>query len=139
MINRIQWLENLIEKANKYIKQLEKERQKLLDDYWKYFEAWKREKQKRKELELKNKTLKNENKALKLLLKDLYFELEDFERKQKRAQQRIDENIKIQNLFFNQIQNNVKQFKKEIKQPKTLKELREKVKEVIQNEFKIYA
>ena len=65
-----------MQRASNYIKKLEAERRQLINDYWKYYELWQKEKREKRKYYLKAKALENENKALKLLLKELYNELE---------------------------------------------------------------
>jgi cell shape-determining protein MreC len=69
-------LKTLWDKANWYIKMLEKEIDNLLFENEKLASINKKLLKENKALQLKNKSLKNENQALKLLLKEIYNELE---------------------------------------------------------------
>jgi len=73
--NRVEWLEGLLDKARSYIRKLERDRNSLLEELEKSNKEAKYYKQKASLLEKENKDLERENKALKLLLKDLYKEL----------------------------------------------------------------
>ena len=75
--SRIDWLEGLLDKARSYIRKLERDRNSLLEELEKSNKEAKYYKQKASLLEKENKDFERENKALKLLLKDLYKELNE--------------------------------------------------------------
>ena len=136
---------SFISLANEYINQLEEYLFEIIKDRDSILESWEIEVQKRKKLEKENKELslkikryENENTALKILVKEMYQELQRLESNP----QIIDYKIKNKEEFIKKIDNYdsdqklnqmLNKISNESEQLEELYGLREKIKKILNN------